>query len=404
MPNKNPKLAGLSLGRSGVAFELNRPARENTRVLVGSWLVSTAKGSAVLVARGRVGSYEAAVRAALPRAERALDKLSVRGIDDLLLSKADGEHIAWWPSTYGTTLRIVSTSLQTMGAMNVKVTVRDAAGRIVKPAKAPKLPWHESYRFFRLSQTTTDLFDAYRNAYLALESILADCTPQRRRAPGQKGEKEGEWFQRALAATGLDLAQFVKVPPGAEPAALHDAIYRGVRVRVFHAKPDRDTLLPRDHRIADEVRQGLDLTRRLYLAIIAAILGMGRLRGGFSTHAVQVMAAAVLDELEFVATSDEKESDAADTVVSPSSEPVCRLPNVEPAEYHGFTARRRAWAAAADVQTLPYIRRIVGVGAKGDPYVAARLEGRLEHHGIGRLEMEFRLVVRNARDLQTEHA
>lgn len=399
----NPKLAGLSLGRSGVAFELNRPARENTRVVVGSWLVSTARGSAVLVARGRVGSCEAAVRAAQPRAEHALDKLSVRGIDDLLLSKADDEHVAWWPSTYGTTLRIVSTSFQTMGAMNLKVTVRDAAGRIVKPAKAPKVPWHESYRFFRLSQTTTDLFDAYRNAYLALESILAYRTPQRRRAPGQRGEKEGEWFQRALMAAGIDLAQFVNVPPGAEPAALHDAIYRDVRVRVFHAKPDRDSLLPRDRRVADEVRHGLDLTRRLYLAIIEATLGMVRLRGGFTTHAVQIMAAAVLDGLEVVATSDERESDAADTVVSPSGEQVCRLPNVEPAEFQGFTARRRAWATAADMQALPFIRRIVGIGAKGDPYMAARLEGRLEHKGIGRLEMEFRLVLRNARDLQADH-
>lgn len=212
-----PRLAGLPLGRSGVAFELKRPARENTRVHVGSWLVSTAKNSAVLVARGRVSSYETAVRAALPRAEHALDKMSVRGIDDLLLAKADDEYVAWWRSSYGTTLRIVSTSFQTLGTINFTATLRDAAGRIVKSPKAPKLPWHQSYRFFRLSQTTTDLFDAYRNAYLALESILADQTPQRRRAPGQKGEQEGEWLQRALLATGVNLAQFIAAPPGTEP-------------------------------------------------------------------------------------------------------------------------------------------------------------------------------------------
>ena len=404
MPSNKSRLAGLPLGRSGAAFELNRPAREHTRVAVGSWLVSTAKGSAVLVARGRVRSYGAAIHAALPRAEHALDKLSVRGIDDLLLSRADDEHAAWWPSNYGTTLRIVSTSFQTMGTMNFTVTVRDAAGRIVKPATARKVPWHGSYRYFRLSQTTTDLFDAYRNAYLALESILADRTPQRRRARGQKGEQEGEWFKRALVATGIDLAQFVDVPPGAEPEALYEAIYLDVRVRVFHAKPDRDTLLPRDRHVADQVRESLDLTRRLYLAIIEATFGMGRLRGGFSTHAVQAIAAAVLDGIEFVATSDERPVGEADTVVGPSGEPVCRLPNVEPADYQGFTARRRAWATAEDMQALPFIRRIVGVGAKGDPYLAARLEGRLEHQGIGRLEMEFRLVVRNARDLQVDHA
>lgn len=404
VPSVKPRLAGLPLGRSGVAFELNRPARENTRVLIGSWLVSTAKNSAVLVARGRVSSYETAVRAALPRAEHALDKMSVRGIDDLLLAKADDEHVVWWPSSYGTTLRIVSTSFQTMGVMNLRATVRDAAGHIVKQPKPPKVPWHESYRFFRLSQTTLDLFDAYRNAYLALESILADRTPQRRKSPGRKGETEGEWFQRALDATGLDLSQFVKVSPGSEAAALYDAIYRGVRVRLFHAKPNRGSFLPRDRRAAGRVRQGLEMTRRVHLAIIEATLGMGRLGGGFSTYAVQGMAAAVFGGLAFMATSDETKLGTEATVVSPSGEPAVLLPNVEPAEYEGFIARRRAWATTADLRSLPFIRRIVGVGAEAAPYMTARLEGRLEHQGIGRLEVEFRLVARNARDLQSDHA
>jgi len=291
-----------------------------------------------------------------------------------------------------------------MGVINFTATVRDAAGRIVKSPKPPKVPWHESYRFFRLSQTTSDLFDAYRNAYLALESILADRTPQRRKSPGGKGETEREWFQRALDATGVDLSQFVQVSPGQEAAALYDAIYRGVRVRLFHAKPNRDSFLPRDRRAADRVRLGLEMTRRVYLAIIEGALGMGRLRGGFSTYAVQGMAAAVFEGLAFMATSDETELGTQAAVLSPSGEPAASFPHVEPAEYEGFTARRRAWATTADLRSLPFIRRIVGVGADAAPYMSARLEGRLEHHGIGRLEAEFRLVVRNARDLQSDHA
>jgi hypothetical protein len=290
-----------------------------------------------------------------------------------------------------------------MGAMNLSVTVRDATGQLVKPSKAPRVPWHESYRFFRLSQTTTDLFDAYRNAYLALESILAYRTPQFRRAKGQKDEPEREWFLRALRATGVDLAPFVDVPPGSEPEALYDAIYRQARVRVFHAKPDRDTLLPRDRRVAGQVSRALDLTRRLYLAIVEANVGMRRLHGGFSTYAVQVMAAAVFDGLEMVATSDETGLDANDDVVSRTDEPRCALPHTEPAVYQGFTARRRAWASAGDLQTLPFIRRVVGVSGTGVPLMGARLEGRLEHQGLGRLEMEFRLVVHNARDLRADH-
>lgn len=156
--------------------------------------------------------------------------------------------------------------------------------------------------------------------------------------------------------------------------------------------------------MADGVRKGLELTRRLYLAIIEARLGVGRLHGGFTTYAFRVMVSSVFDGLEFVATSDETQLNTTDTVVSASGEPLSSMPNVEPAEFEGFIARRRAWATAADLQSLPFIRRIVGVGDKGEPYVQTRLEGRLEHRGIGRLEVEFRLVARNARDLQTEHA
>lgn len=394
-----PKLAGLSLGRSGAAFDLSQPARENTRVAVGSWLVSTARGIAVVVARGRVHSYEAAVRAGLPRAEQALDKLSVRGIDDLQLAKAEHGHLAWWPSVDGTTLRIVSTAFQTMPSMNLTVTVRDSNGRIVRPSKPRTLPWHESYRFFRLSATTTDLFDAYRNAYLALESILATRTPQRQKAPGQKGEQEGEWFVRALTATGVDLGPFARGAKGLGAAALYEALYTDLRIRVFHAKPGRDTFLPRDGRTMDRVRTGLDTTRRLYLAILEATFGFSRLGGGFSTYAAQAMAAAVFDGLDFVATADESPLDADEPVGHQPDVDGCRLPNLEPAEYVGFTARRRAWARGADLESLPFIRRVVGFLPNHVPAMACRLEGRLEPHGITRLEVEFRLVARNARDL-----
>ena len=73
-----------------------------------------------------------------------------------------------------------------------------------------------------------------------------------------------------------------------------------------------------------------------------------------------------------------------------------------PAEYDGFAARRHAWATAPDLVSLPFIRRIVGVGPDGQPYLQTRLEGRLEHSGFDRIEVEFRLVMRNARDLSSD--
>ena len=56
------------------------------------------------------------------------------------------------------------------------------------------LEWDESLRYFRLSQATDDLFDAFRNLFLALESILSLKTPQ------QSEGSESKWLRRAWGA------------------------------------------------------------------------------------------------------------------------------------------------------------------------------------------------------------
>jgi hypothetical protein len=399
--NSRGRLGALQLGPSGAAFELSHPAAENTRVRVGTWQVHTERQSAAVVARGRVRNYDGAIKAAIPRVEEALDKLSIRGIDDVALLKADHEHLAWWTTPAGRTLRIVTTSFQTLPTFRLSVEVRDATGRLIRPSPSQPIPWHPSYRFFRLSQTTTDLFDAYRNAYLALESILADRTPQRRRGPGQKGEQEGQWFRRALIATGVNLSRFVSRKPGREAETIYQRIYVKVRVRLFHSKPGRDPILPRDRRTVAYVGEALDLTQRLYLAVAEAELGVTRFRGGFTNYAARTMSEAVLEPLEFVATSDESRFDPDATVLSTTGAPAALLPNALPGTYEGFSARRMAWASSADLAHLPFIRRVVGVSTGGQPMVESRLEARLHHAGIDRVEVEFRVLMRNGRDLSS---
>jgi hypothetical protein len=363
--------------------------------------VATSRGNAVVVAHGRIGSYDAAIKAAIPRVEEALDKLSIRGIDDVALASADHEHLAWWSTRDGTVLRVVTTSFQTLPVLHMTATVRDSRGRIVRSPSPPPVPWHPSFRFFRLSQTTADLFDAYRNAYLALESILAERAPQRRRSAGQRGEQEAAWFQRALTATGIDLGRFVPHQRGNQSQVIYDQIYRDVRVRLFHSKPGRDPMLPRDRRTAAIVDRALDLTQRVYLAVVEAQLGVTRSRGGFSSYAARKMSEAVLEPLTFVATSDESRFDPEATHVTSNAVPVVAVPNASSGSYEGFSARRMAWASADDLSSLPFVRRLIGVDVGGQPVVQCRLEARLEHQGIHRLEVEFRLIMRNGRDLSS---
>lgn len=270
-----------------------------------------------------------------------------------------------------------------------------------RPGAPPQ--WHESYRFFRLSQTTTDLFDAYRDAYLALESVLSHAAPIRLRQPGARGEAEGDWFKRALVATGVDLGRFAG-RPGNPAQILYDELYLALRVTVFHAKSNRPTLLPRHEPNRAQVVAGLQRTQRLYLAIVEKLLGLRRLGGGISTFAAQRMLSTVFDDLNVFVSSDESPVDVDVPVVSPAGQPIALLPHGDPAEYRGFGASRLSWASAAELTSVPFIRRAVGASAALEARVSSVLEGRLVLGEAKRLEVLIATRLVNARDLQQDYA
>jgi len=102
-------------------------------------------------------------------------------------------------------------------------------------------PHHAAYRYFRYSQAAQNVFDAYRNMFLALESLLDTVVPK------QSGEGETDWLKRALVDAvrlkGLDLGAFAK-PAGKDPVEdFVDAHYSAVRCAVFHSKSSAGQVL-----------------------------------------------------------------------------------------------------------------------------------------------------------------
>jgi hypothetical protein len=114
-----------------------------------------------------------------------------------------------------------------------------------------------------LSQVTDDLLDAFRNMYLALESVLSHIAPQ------QDREREGEWVRRALeaAAALVELSRYAETqsPEESPVEALHRDIYRDSRNAVFHAKGNRPSYLPHDDAAEAPVLSALNRLARLYV-------------------------------------------------------------------------------------------------------------------------------------------
>jgi hypothetical protein len=111
-------------------------------------------------------------------ANRALDLIAIRSAGSYALAEPAAPSVSWVPSGGGPALRITSEVHSTSG-----LTIGGPPGPYA-------LQWHECMRYFRMSQTTTDLFDAFRNLYLALESLLSHVAPVRLQANGT-AEREG---------------------------------------------------------------------------------------------------------------------------------------------------------------------------------------------------------------------
>jgi hypothetical protein len=164
--------------------------------------------------------------------------MSLRGGNNLVIEGFDDNHIVWWPEPSGLVVRTVSIAPVSIDVPPVTAIVTDANGNVVPHSAPPPVVWHESFRYFRLSQTSDDLFDAYRNAYLALESVLSSIAPQHTSATGNVTEREGAWFRRALTAADQVTALAPCVPAStADPVQyLYDELYVDMRSAMSHAR------------------------------------------------------------------------------------------------------------------------------------------------------------------------
>lgn len=275
-------LLGAELNKiSGAAFLLSEnPSVSRVEILESSWEIEIRTGSPYITVRTETPiAPPELVRAALENAHQGLDILAVSGIADLGIRSGSDERVMWWRDQDGQHLRIVTTSVLNVST-SVSLEHRDQNGNVIPPSPTPPISWNESYRFFRLAQLTDDLFDAYRNVWLAFENAVSSVCPT------IQGEREGDWLRRALTQISqrVDLSRRV-INPTSNP--VNDFIqeqYLDTRVRLFHAKHGRSRLRPQELDDLFHVQASLERLYPAYLDIAREFLGLHR-GGGVMTYA-----------------------------------------------------------------------------------------------------------------------
>jgi hypothetical protein len=246
---------------SGIAFPLKREseidytwASQDLR-----WQVELKRGHVYAVARSHDHqAYDSLVTSGLEQIQRCQDIIAVKKLGVLLLDHPESDHVGLFQRDEESILRHFSVS--TLGiATSVSVEVRDKDGNIKPPAPIPEPIWTWAFRYYRLSQASQDIFEAYRNLFLSLEALLNNIRPKLR------SESEKRWLKNALSEVATKVQLGKHTPPIiADPIDYFMRTqYEDIRCRLFHAKYP-DALLPHEELNPTDVLVAYESLLRLW--------------------------------------------------------------------------------------------------------------------------------------------
>ncbi len=238
-----PKIGTLSMDKgngsfTAVAFWLKSKPGSDFLVTPGSdWEVELHRSQDVVVARRKgVVNETDALPAAREAIEQVIDQICFRFNDPLEIKSLDDDYLIL-RSDGGSgefTYHTVAPLDVRIGPIDVSVV--DAGGAVRLQSTTP-MRWMPVLRYYRLSQTRDDVFDAYRYIFLAFEALLEGLYPIK----GREGERT--WMLRAVREIGkkVNLAGFIQGTSADPASAFIDSQYINVRLRLFHAKKSSGT-------------------------------------------------------------------------------------------------------------------------------------------------------------------
>jgi len=299
---------------SGIAFKMNKksPMDGIVELESGKWEVELRKNNQNIIARSRdIFTDDQIVVKGFDSCQKYLDLLAVSQKAILVIQNPGQEYILLFNRDGRMISRILTNG--DLG-MNLEASIRvfDKDGKEKKSPQELLPDWVPSFRYYRLSQSRTDLYDAYRNLYLAFESLLQEITPI------NNGERETDWLIRGLneIKQKINLQHFV--PVGKDPIPYITGIYyEHFRCKMFHAK-NRNFIIPHEWADAEKLSDAYSGLLRLWRQIAITYKNVQRGGGGITHQGFMVMMDGMAQKgfrMQF--TEDPSPANVEDTSVSP---------------------------------------------------------------------------------------
>lgn len=305
---------------SGVSFLLSKksPINDVFEFESGKWEVEIQKNNQQIVARCKdILPEEQLLRIGFDFSQKYLDLLSVSKKITLGIDHPDQKYILVFNKENRAIGRMVSNG--DLGvSTEVTITITDKEGKIVEPPPIPQPEWNPSFRYYRISQSGSDLYDAYRNLYLAFESLMQNITPI------NPGERETDWVNRALQVIGQKIPLNTLVPEGKDPIPyIAGVYYEHFRCKTFHAK-NRNYILPHEWADAEKLTEAYEGLLRIWRETAATFNNVPN-GGGVVTYQgfVVLMDSVASQGISMQITDDPSPANVEDTQVNPQGYAVC---------------------------------------------------------------------------------
>lgn len=316
----NEHLGGIY--KCGISYSLSMqsPISYVYKASGGDWQVEFSKNSTDVIARTMLTvSYEELQISGFSAIQEALDILSVKGLLTANLSDPAGSNVGVYHSN-GKYILYAYYLFDFPIRANFNFKLIEASGNEDKSLLI-ELVWNESFRYYRLSQTSNDLFEAYRNLYLGLEALLNSYFPKK------KNEQEKNWLERCLREVNAKTSLADFTPTGKEDPVdyIIKSQYKDIRCKLQHAKLPI-AILPHSQLNPSDVKQAYSDLNRIWRHIAKTYCNV-KTGGGFTTHEgfEYMMDAVFKNGATCFYTADNSRPHDADTDVSPGEHPVYKF-------------------------------------------------------------------------------
>ncbi|MGE8454142.1 MAG: hypothetical protein ACN6OP_26755 [Pseudomonadales bacterium] len=280
------------------------------------WEVEALASSEYICARHlREMGADEAHKLGIAALNKALDLRSVQSNQHLALATPGDDFITLYKSSARQILLFATTTTRNISVLSA-TTIMRTDGTIERPESQRGPVWNRAFRYYRLSQLAADPYDAYRNLYLAFETLMEQLFPR------FQNEREGKWVRRCF--TNLhqqhDLKAFAPAGHKAPSEFLFGTLYESIRCNLFHSSSAK-TILPYYETDSSKLLSAYQILLSIWRTVSAnhlrtSVNGDVITYRGFAT----MMAALYQGSLAFKVTADDSRPTVQDTTISPRGE------------------------------------------------------------------------------------